>query len=173
MGPSLIENGKISHAAQNFQIQRITVVHVINLETLGKAERLAGTEQGGSIVMPSIKVRDFNFTSLSRPCSQGRESGLGTQRSTGGSLKAFTPLAGDFYHGCQEKGQEKGWKEEGREEEVGFHDKRGIGESRFPFLFWDDRRRTADDGNYKKTAGDNHLPSAVQTAVGRPLSVVS
>ncbi len=36
-----------------------------NLETLGKAERLAGTEQGGSIVMPSIKVRDFNFTSLS------------------------------------------------------------------------------------------------------------
>jgi hypothetical protein len=29
-------------------------------------------------------------------------------------------------HGCQEKGQEKGWKEEGREEEVGrFNNKRG------------------------------------------------
>jgi hypothetical protein len=36
-----------------------------NLESLGKSERLAGTEQGGAVVMPSIKVRDFNFTSLS------------------------------------------------------------------------------------------------------------
>ena len=36
-----------------------------NFETLGRAERLAGTEQGGDVVMPSIKVRDFNFTSLS------------------------------------------------------------------------------------------------------------
>jgi hypothetical protein len=36
-----------------------------NLEMLGRTERLAGTEQGGDVVMPSIKVRDFNFTSLS------------------------------------------------------------------------------------------------------------
>jgi hypothetical protein len=38
-------------------------------------------------------------------------------------------------HGCQEKGQEKGWKEEGREEEVGLFTTKGeIGASRFPFL---------------------------------------
>jgi hypothetical protein len=36
-----------------------------NLEALGRAERVAGTEQGGDVVMPSMKVRDFNFTSLS------------------------------------------------------------------------------------------------------------
>jgi hypothetical protein len=36
-----------------------------NLETLGRAERVAGTEAGGDVVMPAIKVRDFNFTSLS------------------------------------------------------------------------------------------------------------
>ena len=36
-----------------------------NLEMLGRAERVGGTEQGGDIVMPSIKVKDFNFTSLS------------------------------------------------------------------------------------------------------------
>jgi hypothetical protein len=36
-----------------------------NLEALGPAERLGGTEAGGDIVMPSLKARDFNFTSLS------------------------------------------------------------------------------------------------------------
>jgi hypothetical protein len=36
-----------------------------NLETLGRPVRLAGTEAGGAIAVPAIKVRDFNFTSLS------------------------------------------------------------------------------------------------------------
>lgn len=36
-----------------------------NLDALGRAERLAGTEAGGDVVMPSIRVRGFNFTSLS------------------------------------------------------------------------------------------------------------
>jgi hypothetical protein len=36
-----------------------------NLEALGRAERVAGTEAGGDVVMPAIKVHDFNFTSLS------------------------------------------------------------------------------------------------------------
>ena len=36
-----------------------------NLEAIGRAERIAGTESGGNVVMPTIKVRDFNFTSLS------------------------------------------------------------------------------------------------------------
>ena len=35
------------------------------LEALGRPERLAGTEAGGAVVMPAIKVRDFTFTSLS------------------------------------------------------------------------------------------------------------
>jgi hypothetical protein len=36
-----------------------------NLEMLGPAERLGGTEAGGAVAMPALKVRDFNFTSLS------------------------------------------------------------------------------------------------------------
>jgi hypothetical protein len=36
-----------------------------NLEMLGVSERLGGTEAGGAVVMPALKVRDFNFTSLS------------------------------------------------------------------------------------------------------------
>jgi hypothetical protein len=36
-----------------------------NVEGIGRTERVAGTEGGGDVVMPSLKVRDFNFTSLS------------------------------------------------------------------------------------------------------------
>jgi hypothetical protein len=36
-----------------------------SLVELGRVERLAGTEQGGDVAMPAIKVKDFNFTSLS------------------------------------------------------------------------------------------------------------
>lgn len=64
-GTFLIEHGKVSRSAQNFRFNESPLFMLNNLEALGKAERLAGTEQGGSIVMPSIKVRDFNFTSLS------------------------------------------------------------------------------------------------------------
>ncbi len=64
-GTFLIENGKVSKSVSNLRFNESPLFILNNLETLGKAERLAGTEQGGAIVMPSIKVRDFNFTSLS------------------------------------------------------------------------------------------------------------
>ena len=64
-GTFLIENGKISKAIRNFRFNDSPLFMLNNLDTLGKAERLAGTEAGGDIVMPSLKVHDFNFTSLS------------------------------------------------------------------------------------------------------------
>jgi predicted Zn-dependent protease len=64
-GTFLIENGKISKAIRNFRFNDSPLFMLNNLETLGRPVRLAGTEQGGDIVMPAIKVRDFNFTSLS------------------------------------------------------------------------------------------------------------
>jgi hypothetical protein len=39
-----------------------------NLEAMGRPERVSASEAGGpglAIVVPPIKVRDFNFTSLS------------------------------------------------------------------------------------------------------------
>ena len=36
-----------------------------NLEGIGASIRTAGGEGGPTIAMPTIKVRDFNFTSLS------------------------------------------------------------------------------------------------------------
>ena len=64
-GTFLIENGKIAKSVQNFRFNESPLFMLNNLEALGKPERLAGTEQGGAVVMPSLKVRDFNFTSLS------------------------------------------------------------------------------------------------------------
>jgi len=64
-GTFLVENGKISKAIRNFRFNDSPLFMLNNLEMLGRPERVAGTEQGGDVVMPSIKVKDFNFTSLS------------------------------------------------------------------------------------------------------------
>ena len=64
-GTFLIENGKISKAVKNLRFNESPLFMLNNLEALGRAVRVAGTEAGGDIVMPVIKVRDFNFTSLS------------------------------------------------------------------------------------------------------------
>jgi len=64
-GTFLIENGRIARAVRNFRFNDSPLFMLNNLEALGRPQRLAGTEAGGDIVMPPIKVRDFNFTSLS------------------------------------------------------------------------------------------------------------
>lgn len=64
-GTFLVENGKITKSLRNFRFNESPLFVLNNVEALGRPERLAGTEQGGDVVMPSIKARDFNFTSLS------------------------------------------------------------------------------------------------------------
>jgi predicted Zn-dependent protease len=64
-GTFLIENGKISKAVKNFRFNDSPLFMLNNLEAIGPAVRLAGTEAGGAVVVPPIKVKDFNFTSLS------------------------------------------------------------------------------------------------------------
>ena len=64
-GTFLIENGKISKAIKNFRFNESPLFLLSNLEAIGPAVRLAGTEGGGPVVMPPIKAKDFNFTSLS------------------------------------------------------------------------------------------------------------
>ncbi|WP_310568756.1 TldD/PmbA family protein [Gemmatimonas sp.] len=64
-GTFLVENGKITKSLRNFRFNESPLFLLNNIEALGRPERLAGTEQGGDVVMPSIKARDFNFTSLS------------------------------------------------------------------------------------------------------------
>ena len=64
-GTFLIENGKISKAIKNFRFNDSPLIMLNNLEAMGRPVRLAGTEAGGAVIVPPIKVRDFNFTSLS------------------------------------------------------------------------------------------------------------
>jgi predicted Zn-dependent protease len=64
-GTFLVENGRVTKALRNFRFNESPLFLLNNLEGLGRAERLAGTEDGGNVVMPAIKARDFNFTSLS------------------------------------------------------------------------------------------------------------
>ncbi|MDP9201349.1 MAG: TldD/PmbA family protein [Gemmatimonadota bacterium] len=64
-GTFLIENGKISKAIKNFRFNESPLFLLSNLEAIGPAVRIGGSEAGGPVVMPPIKAKDFNFTSLS------------------------------------------------------------------------------------------------------------
>jgi predicted Zn-dependent protease len=64
-GTFLIENGKVTKSVKNMRFNESPLFMLNNLEGLGRPVRVAGTEAGGDVVMPAIKVRDFNFTSLS------------------------------------------------------------------------------------------------------------
>jgi predicted Zn-dependent protease len=64
-GTFLIENGKIARSVRNFRFNDSPLFLLNNVEALGPSIRIAGTEGGGAIVMPSVKAREFNFTSLS------------------------------------------------------------------------------------------------------------
>lgn len=64
-GTFLIENGKIARSIKNFRFNDSPLFMLNNLEGIGGAVRTAGGEGGPGVAMPPIKVRDFNFTSLS------------------------------------------------------------------------------------------------------------
>ena len=64
-GTFLVENGKITKAIKNFRFNDSPLFMLNNLEAIGPAVRLAGTEAGGAVVVPPLKVKEFTFTSLS------------------------------------------------------------------------------------------------------------
>lgn len=64
-GTFLVENGKVTKSVKNLRFNESPLFMLNNIEALGQVARVAGTEGGGAVVMPAIKVRDFNFTSLS------------------------------------------------------------------------------------------------------------
>ena len=67
-GTFLIENGQVSHAVKNLRWNESPVFMLNNLELMGRPVPVSPTESGGTsptVMVPPIKVRDFNFTSLS------------------------------------------------------------------------------------------------------------
>ncbi|MGB9992802.1 TldD/PmbA family protein [Massilia sp. SM-13] len=64
-GTFYIENGKIKHPVKNFRFNESPVTMLNNIDELGRGEILSGDESPYQMVIPAIRVRDFNFTSLS------------------------------------------------------------------------------------------------------------
>ncbi|HNH59531.1 MAG TPA: metallopeptidase TldD-related protein, partial [Cyclobacteriaceae bacterium] len=64
-GTFYIENGKIKHPIKNFRFNESPIIMLNNLETLGKQERAVTSEGSPNAFIPSMKIRDFTFTSLS------------------------------------------------------------------------------------------------------------
>jgi predicted Zn-dependent protease len=64
-GTFYIENGKIKHPIKNFRFNESPVTMLNNIEEIGKPVVISGDEAQYSMLIPPMKVRDFNFTSLS------------------------------------------------------------------------------------------------------------
>ncbi len=63
-GTFLIENGKISKSIKNMRFNESPLFLLNNVEALGPVRRTA-SDGPGTQIMPILKARDFNFTSLS------------------------------------------------------------------------------------------------------------
>ena len=64
-GTFYIENGKILYPVKNFRFNESPVTMLNNIDAIGKPVVIAGEEVPYQMLIPPIKVRDFNFTSLS------------------------------------------------------------------------------------------------------------
>jgi len=64
-GTFYIENGKIKHPIKNFRFNESPVTMLNNIEEIGKPVIISGDESLYAMLIPPMKVRDFNFTSLS------------------------------------------------------------------------------------------------------------
>lgn len=64
-GTFYIENGKIKHPVKNFRFNESPVTMLNNVEELGKPQIIGSEGNGLNMVVPPMKIRDFNFTSLS------------------------------------------------------------------------------------------------------------
>lgn len=59
-GTFLIEKGKVTAAVKNFRWNESPLFMLSKIEEIGKAERVSAGQ-----VMPALRIKDFNFTSLS------------------------------------------------------------------------------------------------------------
>jgi predicted Zn-dependent protease len=67
-GTFLIERGKVTRPVKNLRWNESPVFLLNNLEALGRPERVSASQDGSpgaAIVVPPVRARDFNFTSLS------------------------------------------------------------------------------------------------------------
>jgi predicted Zn-dependent protease len=64
-GTFYIENGRIKYPVKNFRFNDSPVAMLNNVEELGKPVVVPPDEVRFQMVIPPMRLRDFNFTSLS------------------------------------------------------------------------------------------------------------
>ncbi len=67
-GTFMIENGRVTHPVQNLRWNESPINLLNNIEMMGRPERIIQGEAGSpgaSVIVPPMKVRNFNFTSVS------------------------------------------------------------------------------------------------------------
>jgi PmbA protein len=64
-GTFLVENGKVQHGVRNFRFNQ-GLIHLLNhVEAMSTPVRASG-EESFDMVVPAMKIRDFNFTEVTR-----------------------------------------------------------------------------------------------------------
>jgi PmbA protein len=64
-GTFWIENGELKYGVKNFRFNESLIDMLNKVEMMGRPERAAG-EESIEMIVPSMKVRDFNFSSLTK-----------------------------------------------------------------------------------------------------------
>jgi predicted Zn-dependent protease len=64
-GTFLIENGRVTQGLRNFRFNESLLHMLSNVEAIGTPVRASG-EEAFDMVVPAMKIRDFNFTEVTR-----------------------------------------------------------------------------------------------------------
>jgi predicted Zn-dependent protease len=67
-GTFLVENGRVTRPVRNLRWNESPIHILNNIEMMGRPERVLPSEAGSvgpAVIVPPLKVRDFNFTSIS------------------------------------------------------------------------------------------------------------
>jgi predicted Zn-dependent protease len=64
-GTFWIEDGQVRHAIKNLRFNQSVVEMLRQVEMLGQPQRTAG-EESFEMVVPAMKIREFNFSSLTK-----------------------------------------------------------------------------------------------------------
>jgi predicted Zn-dependent protease len=67
-GTFLVENGRVTRPVQNLRWNESPINILNNIEMMGRPERVIASEAGSvgpAVIVPALKVRGFNFTSVS------------------------------------------------------------------------------------------------------------
>ncbi len=64
-GTFLVENGQVRHGVRNFRFNQSLIAMLSQVEALGAPVRASG-EESFDMVVPAMKVRDFNFTEVTK-----------------------------------------------------------------------------------------------------------